>query len=284
MRYFDIHSHLNLSPLSEDKERIIKVLEEKEVGTITVGTDYETSAESVRIAPLGKNLFASVGFHPTEAVVPRSFGEVGQDAGQPSSAQGYGRARKTFELEKFRELAGQEKVIAIGECGLDYFRIEPSDTETKNLQKEIFIKQIDLSVEKNLPLILHVRPQKGAMDAYEDVLEILESRIDSIRGDVHFFVGSPDIAERFLKLGFYLSFTGVITFARDYDEVVRLTPIDRILTETDAPFVTPIPYRGQTCEPWMVEEVAKKIAEIKGLDPEETRLQILKNVKTLFNI
>lgn len=264
MKYFDIHSHLNLSPLSEDKERIIKVLEEKEVGTITVGTDYETSAEAVRIAPLSKNLFASVGFHPSDA------------------------GKKSFELEKFRELAGQEKVVAIGECGLDYFRIEPSDTETKNLQKEIFIKQIDLSVEKNLPLILHVRPQKGTMDAYEDVLEILEKLVEvgprPVRGDVHFFVGSPDIAERFLKLGFHLSFTGVITFARDYDEVVRLTPIDRILTETDAPFVTPNPYRGKTCEPWMVEEVAKKIAEIKGLDPEETRLQILENSKNLFRL
>ncbi len=274
MKYFDIHSHLNLSPLSEDKERIIKVLEEKEVGTITVGTDYETSAESVRIAPLGKNLFASVGFHPSDA------------------------GKKSFELEKFRELAGQDRVVAIGECGLDYFRIDHNDIETKNLQKEIFIKQIDLSVEKNLPLILHVRPSKGTMparpddptsgrsggDAYEDVLEILEARTDNIRGDVHFFVGSPDIAERFLKLGFHLSFTGVITFARDYDEVVRLTPIDRILTETDAPFVTPVPYRGKTCEPWMVEEVAKKIAEIKGFDPEETRLQILENSKNLFRL
>ena len=101
---------------------------------------------------------------------------------------------------------------------------------------------------------------------------------------MHFFVGSPEIAERFLKLGFYLSFTGVITFARDYDEVIRMTPIEKILTETDAPFVTPVPYRGQTCEPWMVEEVAKKIAEIKGLDPEVVRLQILKNVKTLFRV
>lgn len=260
MKYFDIHSHLNLSPLSEAKERIIKVLEEKEVGTITVGTDYETSAEAVRIAPLGKNLFASVGFHPSDA------------------------GKKDFDIQKFREFAGQDKVVAIGECGLDYFRIEPEDAETKKLQKEIFIKQIDLSAEKNLPLILHVRPQKGTMDAYEDVLEILESRTDNIHGDVHFFVGTPEIAERFLKLGFHLSFTGVITFARDYDEVIKLAPIEKILTETDAPFVTPIPYRGQTCEPWMVEEVAKKIAEIKGLDPEETRLQILKNVKTLFNI
>lgn len=260
MRYFDIHSHLNLSPLTERQDEIIQILEEREVGTITVGTDFETSALAVDIAQKSANLFASVGFHPSDA------------------------GKKDFDLEKFKDLASRDKVVAIGECGLDYFRIDANDMETKNLQKEIFIQQISLALEKNLPLILHVRPQKGTMDAYTDVLDILEALPVKPRGDVHFFVGSPDIAKRFLDLGFYLSFTGVITFARDYDEVIRLTPIDRILTETDAPFVTPNPYRGQTCEPWMVEEVAKKIAEIKGLDPELARLQILENVKTLFGV
>ncbi len=261
MKYFDIHSHLNLTPLSERKEEIIKTLVEKEIGTITVGVDYETSAQAVEISKESVNLFASVGLHPSDA------------------------DKKDFDVDKFRELAGRERVVAIGECGLDYFRIEASDGATKNLQKEIFNKQIDLAIEKNLPLILHIRPQKGTMDAYEDVIDILESRRDqNIRGDVHFFVGTPEIAQRFLNLGFYLSFTGVITFARDYDEVIRLAPINRILTETDAPFVTPVPYRGQMCEPWMVEEVVKKIAEIKGLDQEVVRLQILQNVKTLFGL
>jgi TatD DNase family protein len=216
MKYFDIHSHLNLSPLSERKEEIIKTLEEKEIGTITVGTDFENSAQAVAIAIESDNLFVSVGLHPTEVM------------------------EKHFDLEEFRNLASKNKVVAIGECGLDYFRIDANDGTTKNLQKEIFNKQIDLAIEKNLPLILHVRPQKGTMDAYEDVLDILESRADqNIRGDVHFFVGTPEIAERFLKLGFYLSFTGVITFARDYDEVIRQTPIDRILTETDATSMSP---------------------------------------------
>lgn len=261
MKYFDIHSHLNLSPLSERKEEVIKILVEKEAGTITVGTDFDTSVTAAAIAMESEHLYASVGLHPTEVMT------------------------KHFDINKFRELASKNKVVAIGECGLDYFRMDPADTTTKNLQKEIFIQQIDLAIEKNLPLILHIRPQKGTMDAYEDVLEILEARkSENIRGDVHFFVGTPDIGKRFLDLGFYVSFTGVITFARDYDEVIRMTPIDKILTETDAPFVTPVPYRGEVCQPWMVEEVVKKIAEIKGLDPEQTRLQILENVKNLFNI
>lgn len=261
MKFFDIHSHLNLSPLSEKKDEIIKTLEERQVGTITVGVDFRTSQEGVDLLSKSPNLFASVGLHPTET------------------------ENQDFDLAKFQELAGVERVVAIGECGLDYFRIDENASEIKNKQKEIFNKHIDLSIEKNLPLILHVRPQKGTMDAYEDVLEILELRNDPrIRGDVHFFVGTPEVAERFLKLGFYLSFTGVVTFAREYDDVIKMTPMNRILTETDAPFVTPEPYRGQTCEPWMVEEVVKKIAEIKDLDMDDVQSQVLENTKRLFGI
>ena len=265
MRYFDIHSHLNLSPLSERQDEIIKVLEERQVGTITVGVDLETSVQAVEIAQKSPNLFASVGLHPTEA------------------------DKQDFDVNEFAKLADDQKVVAIGECGLDYFRIDSGDVATKEKQKEIFQKQVNLAIEKKLPLILHVRPSRGTQDAYEDVLEILESKMFEVEprtfcGDVHFFVGTPAIAERFLKLGFYLSFTGVITFARDYDEVIRLTPIDRILTETDAPFVAPVPHRGEVCEPWMVEEVVKKIAEIKNLPFEEVQSKILRNVRNLFNI
>lgn len=261
MQYFDIHSHLNLSPLKDRQEEIIKTLEEKEVGTITVGVDFETSKEAVDISKKSDNLFSAVGFHPTEA------------------------GKQEFVYDKFFGLSGEDKVVAIGECGLDYFRIEEDSVAIKQLQKEIFEKQIDLAVEKGLPLILHVRPKAGTMDAYEDVLDILENKNDPrIKGDVHFFVGTPEIAQRFLNLGFSMSFTGVITFARDYDETIKMLPIEKILTETDAPFVTPEPFRGQTCEPWMVQEVVKKIAEIKGLDEAVVRQQIIRNVKKLFNI
>lgn len=261
MKFFDIHSHLNLSPLKERQDEIIKTLNEKEVGTITVGVDFKTSKDAVEISRKGDNLFACVGFHPTEVL------------------------KQEFEIEKFKDISNDKKVVAIGECGLDYFRIDENNVLIKQVQKEIFEKQIDLGLELNLPLILHVRPKQDTMDAYEDVLDILEKKNDfRIKGDVHFFVGTPEIAQRFLNLGFYLSFTGVITFARDYDEVIRITPIDRILTETDAPFVSPVPYRGGVCEPWMVEEVVKKIAEIKGLDIEQTRFQIIQNSKNLFNL
>lgn len=261
MKFFDIHSHLNLSPLKERQDEIIKTLNEKEVGTITVGVDFKTSKEAVEVSQKWDNLFACVGFHPTETL------------------------KQEFEIEKFKDISSDKKVVAIGECGLDYFRIDENNVLIKQVQKEIFEKQIDLALELNLPLILHVRPTQDTMDAYEDVLDILEKKNDfRIKGDVHFFVGTPEVAQRFLNLGFHLSFTGVVTFARDYDEVIRMTPVDRILTETDAPFVSPVPYRGGVCEPWMVEEVVKKIAEIKGLEIELLREQIIKNTKNLFGL
>lgn len=260
MKYFDIHSHLNLSPLLEKRAEVILTLKEKEVGTITVGIDLDSSKEAINISKAGENLFAAVGFHPTETL------------------------NQEFVLEDFRQLLNDKKVIAIGECGLDYYRIESDNFSVKEKQKEVFIEQIELSIEKNLPLILHIRPKQGTMDAYEDALDILEGYKGKARGDVHFFVGDTTITQRFLKLGFYLSFTGVITFTHDYDEVIKMIPLENILTETDAPFVAPVPYRGKVCGPWMVEEVVKKIAEIKGLEVEETRIHILKNAFKLFGL
>ena len=122
-------------------------------------------------------------------------------------------------------------------------------------------------------------------NAYEDLIQILkEERANEIGGDIHFFAGSWDIAKQFLDLGFYLSFTGVITFARDYDEVIKNVPLDRIMVETDAPYVTPEPHRGKRNEPLYVEFVAKKIAEIKNLSEEEVFRQMVENTRKLFKI
>ena len=150
MKYFDIHSHLNISPLLGDREEVIKTLAKKRTGTITVGVDFDSSQSAIEISLLGENLFACVGFHPTEV------------------------EKQEFDLDKFRELSREGKVVAIGECGLDYFRIEENNLTIKQKQKEVFIKQIELSIERDLPLILHIRPKQGTMDAYEDALDILE--------------------------------------------------------------------------------------------------------------
>jgi TatD DNase family protein len=256
--YFDSHSHLNLEQFEGDKEEVIKKMAQDAVGTLTVGTNLETSKEAVRLAKENENFYSCIGLHPNY---------VGEEI---------------FSKEDYEKLLC-EKTICVGECGLDYFR-----GEERGPQEIEFRKQIDFALENDLPLMLHIRPKKGSMDAYEDTLEILEeykkTAGEKLRGQAHFFAGTKEIAQKFLDLGFYISFTGVITFTTDYDEVLKSVPIDKILTETDSPFVAPVPYRGHRSEPQYVIEVYKKMAEIKGISLDELKKAVKNNLKTLYKI
>jgi TatD DNase family protein len=173
-------------------------------------------------------------------------------------------------------------VIAVGECGLDYYRCDES---TKELQKKTFIQHIELANRLNKPLMLHIRPALQSLgdggNAYEDALEIIKTHA-KVRGDVHFFAGDWNIAKQFLDLGFTLSFTGVVTFTHDYDEVIKNTPLDMLLSETDAPYVAPVPHRGKRNEPAYVIEVVRQIAEIRGENVEKVRAQIMANSRRIF--
>lgn len=232
-------------------------MKDEGVSGICVGTDEKTSRESVELASKHDNLFASIGLHPTHA-------------------------NSGFDMEAYAELAKNKKVVAVGECGLDYFRREGSEAE-KELQKNIFIKHVELARDKNLPLMIHCRPPLGSMDAYEDIISII-SNYEGVRGNIHFFVGNLEIAKQFLDLGFTMSFTGVITFTHDYDEVIKFLPIETIMSETDSPFVAPASHRGQRNEPMHVKEVVKRIAEIKGLTLEETAKAVRENARLVFGI
>lgn len=265
MHTIDTHSHFNLSQFSEDRAAAITRMTEAGVGTITIGVDLPSSVLALSIATMHDNIWACVGQHPTEW-------------------------QKEFTVKDFAQLAEQQKVVAIGECGLDYYR--PEDRAGAGQQKVLFAEHITLAKEYNLPLMLHIRPQQGTMDAYEDALLILEESqkaqlaagLAPLRGTAHFFVGNIAIADRFLALGFYISFSGVITFASEYEEVVRHVPLDRILSETDAPFASPVPHRGKRNEPAYVVAVVEKVAEIKGVAVEEARGQLLQNAQQLFGL
>jgi TatD DNase family protein len=194
-----------------------------------------------------------------------------------------------------------KKIIAIGECGLDYHYIETffdKDKEVKGYdwnkdaeadrQKRIFEEQVHFACEHNLPLMLHGRPSKGSMDAYEDMLTILEyvkkEHGTKLRGNAHFFVGNIDIAQRFVELGFTMSFSGVITFTHDYDDVVRFLPMTMIQAETDSPYATPAPFRGERNTPMYVQEIVAKIAVLRSEPLEEVRAQLLKNAERMFDL
>jgi TatD DNase family protein len=183
-------------------------------------------------------------------------------------------------------LAQDGKVVAIGECGLDYYRPENPEA-AKQKQREVFELHIDLAAKTNKPLMIHARPKKGSMDAYEDALTMLESakrEHPSLRGDFHFFVGDVATAKRIIALDFTLSYTAVLTFARDYDEVVRSTPLTHLLSETDSPYVAPLSRRGQRNDPLAAKDVVAAIASIRGEEEEVVREALLTNAKRLFEI
>ncbi|HAO64831.1 TPA: hydrolase TatD [Candidatus Taylorbacteria bacterium] len=262
INFFDIHSHVNFPEYDADRAEVLTRMKEKGVWTITVGTNFEFSQSAVEMADKNEGIFATIGLHPAGA-------EPGQLA-------------ETFDENAFAELVVHPKVVAIGECGMDYGRTDTATAEDKIRQKKDFETQIDFAVRYNKPLMLHIR------NAHEDVLDILTFKKreygDKLRGNVHFFSGTIEVEKKYLELGFSVSFTGVITFVKDYHEAVAYAPLDMLMSETDAPYVTPIPYRGKRNEPVYVEEVVKKMAEIKGKSVEEMQKILVDNAIRIFNI
>lgn len=260
--YFDIHSHLYFKDYDKDREHEIEKIKKAKIGTITIGTNFETSKIAVEMAEKHNNLFACVGQHP---------GDLKSDS--------------VFD-DQLRDLADNKKVVAIGECGLDYFRMNKDDLELKTIQKTIFEYHIDLALEKELPLMLHLRPSKGTMDAYNDALTILEHHFkisgEKLKGNAHFFAGDLDVLKRFLEIGFTVSFTGVITFTHDYDELIKNTPLENIMSETDSPFVTPVPHRKERNSPIHVPLIVDKIAEVRGESSDTVKQSIMANVERVF--
>lgn len=276
--YIDIHSHVNFKAFDEDRDVVIQRALENDTWVINVGTQIDTSKKAVEIAREYKEgVYSIIGLHPIHTGASfHDEKELGV-GGAEFTSRG-----EVFDKEKYLELLRDPKVVAVGECGLDYFRCTEESIEK---QKIAFIGQIEIANEIGKPLMLHIRnnPENKELNAYSDALELLKQHA-KVKGDVHFFAGSWEDAKGYLDFGFTLSFTGVITFASSYDEVIRNTPLDMIMSETDAPYVSPVPYRGKRNEPLYVSEIVKKIAEIKGLPEREVAEAIINNAKRVFKI
>jgi len=271
MKLIDSHCHLDFEPLSEDIEGVVeRAGKSGVVKMINIGTSLHRSREAVELAGRFPNIWASVGLHPQDA------GEVGE----------VGSA-----IDSLRELAKNEKVVAIGEIGLDYYSAKSEKqkvtSKEKEAQKKLFIAQLKLAEELKLPIICHVR------DAWDDFFTIIQNskfktRNSSVRAVIHCFTGDEKIAEKLIKIGFYVGFTGFITFNQEKFEHIRQSavrvPLDRILIETDAPFLAPEPYRGKVNEPAYVFEIAQKLAELKAISAEEVAETTTKNAEKLFGI
>lgn len=272
--YIDTHSHLNLSAFDGDRDEVLKRTLAEQVAHINIGTKESTSRLAVEIADKNEGSWAIIGLHPILTVPSYHDEEEIGEGGKPFLAKG-----EVFAADFYRELALSPKVVGIGECGFDYYH---TTKDSYSAQEEAFIAQIELANELSLPLMIHTRgPRLGeesptGRSVYLDVYEVLK-QYAKVQFNVHFYAGTYDEATRFFEIGGTISFTGVITFAKDYEELVKNAPLDRIHAETDCPYVAPVPYRGGRAEPWMVQEVYKKIAAIKGLEAEVVQTQLVQN-------
>ncbi len=255
IKLVDAHTHVQLPQFDKDRDEVIKRALDAGVWMINAGADRESSIKGVELAnKYSEGVYTTVGQHPTE-------GGAG------------------FDYEIFKNLAGDPKVVAIGECGLEYYRDRGQDEADKQFQKDLCVKHILLAKEVKKPLVVHCR------EAFGDLIDIFVSQqtnLNTLPGVIHFFTGTMADVKQLLDLGFYFTFGGLITFRRDFDEIIKYIPLDRIMVETDAPYVAPVPYRGKRNEPAYVIEVAKKLAEIKGISFEEVCEQTTENVKKVF--
>lgn len=288
MKLFDSHTHVQFGAFDSDREAVIERARNAGIKMICVGTQFSTSNEAIKLAEkYPDDIWAAVGFHPNHASSEGWF----HDPDEQSEVR-----PEKFDAGELEKLARHPKVVAIGECGLDYFRLTADDqrrTTIKNTQKDVFLQQAAIAQKLDKALMIHCRPSviknsEGKAiktdDAYEDLLDLIVLEKINVLNIAHFYVGSLAMAKKLADAGFYFTFGGVITFARDYDEVIKYLPLDRILLETDAPYVAPAPYRGKRNEPAHVEEVAKKIAEIKNVSLEQVFETIFKNNLTIFKI
>jgi len=279
---FDVHTHTQFAAYAEDKDAVIRRALDAGVWMVNVGTQRDTSEASVETAhQYMEGVYASVGLHPVHT--ERSYHDAQEldisDKQQATGDKGFTSRGEEFDFEYYKKLAQDPKVVAIGECGLDYYR--STNQESRIKQERAFRAQIELAQEVKKPLMIHCR------NAFADLITVLNAKRSTLNahsGVIHFFAGTVDDARALLDLGFSFSFGGVITFARDYDEVVRYIPIERIVLETDAPYITPVPHRGRRNEPAYIVETARKLAELKTLSYETTAQMTTENARKIFDI
>ncbi|MEH7354735.1 TatD family hydrolase [Neobacillus drentensis] len=252
---FDTHAHLNDTQYNEDLQEVINRAQNEGVtNMVVVGFDRPTIQRAMELAETYEFIYACVGWHPVDAI-----------------------DMTDEDLVWIEELASHPKVVAIGEMGLDYHW----DKSPKEIQKEVFRKQIRLAKKVNLPIVIHNR------EATADIVEILkEEGAEEVGGIMHCFSGSPEVAQECVKMNFYISLGGPVTFknAKKPKEVAAEIPLEKLLIETDCPYLAPHPYRGKRNEPSYVKLVAEEIAEIKGLTFEDVAVATTRNAKKIFAI
>ncbi len=251
---FESHAHYDSEQFHEDREELLNAMPENGVGTIiNCGASWDSVTEVVELAEKYPFIYAAVGLHPDEV------GDLNEE-----------------RFEFVRSQCRKEKVVAVGEIGLDYYW----DNESHDVQKKWFIRQLELARELDLPVIIHSR------DAAADTLEIMKDHAQGLRGVIHCFSYSKELAREYVKMGFHIGVGGVVTFknGKKLKEIVEEIPLDRILLETDCPYLAPVPFRGKRNSTLYIPYIAQEIADLKGISYEEVVAQTEKNGKILFGI
>lgn len=255
MELVDTHCHIHFPDYGLDPDDVMD--DAKQAGVtrlICVGCTLDDSKTAVDFASEHENVWASIGLHPHEA-------------------SDYVNDHKS--LQSFRDLAAKPKVVAIGECGLDYYY----EHSSKENQEKLLRYQLDLAIEHNLPLIFHVR------DAFDDFWQIIDDYTD-IRGVIHSFSASKKDVEKIVSRGLYVGLNGIMTFTKNQEqlEAAKAVPLDNLLLETDAPFLTPVPFRGKICQPKHVRVTAEFLGGLRGESLESLAASTTANAKRLFNL
>ncbi|OGF23449.1 hypothetical protein A3D45_00885 [Candidatus Falkowbacteria bacterium RIFCSPHIGHO2_02_FULL_42_9] len=276
----DTHAHVNFSAFKDDADEVIRRSLAGETWMILVGSEAKTSKRALEYAnKYEKGVYAAVGLHPMHTHAQ----EVSGDDYDLNTRE------EEFSYDVYEKLAKFKKVVAIGEVGLDYYQLDITAdmTEIKEKQKKVFSEQLRLARNLKLPVIIHCR------QAHDDLLAVLRDfrkkhkdaiAKDQVWGVMHCFSGDEELAWQYFSLGLLVSFTGLITFSAKWDDLIRRLPNDKFMIETDCPYMTPEPFRGQRNEPMLVKRVAERIAEIKNLSYARIAEVSTANARKLFKI
>lgn len=279
MKLVDTHAHLNFKAYDKDRAEVVARTLAKDMAVINVGTQYSTSVKALELAKKNDGLYASVGLHPLH--LHRQILEYQDD--DELDVTEIKTGDETFDYEVYKKIAQEEKTVSIGEIGLDYHHFpEGMDEDEKNnlieKQKVTFLDAIRLANEVHKPIIVH------CWDAYSDLLNILSENKVEKRGVIHSFVGGYKTANKFIGLGYKIGLNGVITYSESFDRLIQEISLDNILLETDCPYLSPVPRKGERNEPLYVFEVARKIASVKSISIEEVIDKTTDNAKLLFKL
>ena len=283
MKFIDSHCHVHFQAYKDDMDEVVERALHEGVGMITIGTQSTTSKNGIALAETYDGVWATIGLHPNHLHKQEFFDD--NELSPEEQAAGKIKTRaETFDPTFYKELVQHPKVVAIGEFGLDYYRIPPGVDvdQLKTDQQAACADQLSFASQYEKPVVIHCR------DAHDDQINLLANEIENgglhKRGVIHSFTGTADEARNYHELGFLLGFNGILTFSKDLQQALKDIPLEQIIVETDAPYLTPPPHRGKRNEPAYVAFIAEKIAEIKGVPIDRVAEQTLHNTKQLFDI